>query len=46
MAYFTVCLDHASFQMLGMYEPESKCVKCNGSMPRKAEGGEFWCVEK
>jgi hypothetical protein len=28
MVYVTVCLDHAFFQMLGMYEPENKCVKC------------------
>jgi hypothetical protein len=46
MAYFTVCLDHAFFQMFGMCEPESECVKCNGTMLRKAEDGGFLCAEK
>jgi hypothetical protein len=45
MAYVTVCLDHASFQVLGMQEPENECVKRNGTMHRKADGGGFWCVE-
>jgi hypothetical protein len=46
MVYVTVSLDHAVFQMLGMLERENECVKCNGIMPRKAEGGGFWCVVK
>jgi hypothetical protein len=33
--------------MLGMYEPENECQTYNSNsiMPRKAEGGEFLCVE-
>ena len=27
--------------MLGMKEPENECVKYNGTMTRKAEGGGF-----
>jgi hypothetical protein len=46
MAYITVCLDHPFLQVLSMYEPECECVKCNGTMPKKAEGGEFWCSVK
>ena len=46
MIYVTVCLDHAFFQMLGMKELENECVKYNGTMTRKGEGGGFWCVEK
>jgi hypothetical protein len=46
MMYHSQQTDHASFQMLGVYEPESDCVKCNGTMPRKAEGGGFWCAEE
>jgi len=46
MVYVSVCLDHTSFQMLGMYEPENVCVKSNGTMHRKTDSGGFWCAEK
>ena len=46
MAYVTVCLDHAFFQVLGMKEPENESVESNGTIHRNAEGGGFWFVEK
>jgi hypothetical protein len=38
MIYVTVCLDLALFKIK---EHENECVKYNGTMPRKAEGGGF-----
>jgi hypothetical protein len=42
MVYVTVCLDLTLFKMK---EHENESVKCNGTMPRKAEGGGFCGAE-